>query len=260
MTFRLIESDGPVLVSVPHAGTRLPAELAGLEGPWQDLPDTDWHVDRLVDFVPELGASLIVAEDSRYVVDLNRPADDRPLYERAGTGLVPTETFAGQPLYPAGREPDAAARQRRVDKYWRPYHQAISERLAAIKARHGHAVLFDAHSIISRVPRLFDDQLPDLNLGTYAGRSCAAALEQRAGEILAGAEGFTQVVNGRFQGGYITRQYGQPDQRFHALQLETAQCCYMDEANPRHWDEDRAAPLKQVLRQLIKALLEWRPA
>lgn len=260
MTFQLIESDGRVLVSVPHAGTRLPTELAGLEGPWRDLPDTDWHVDRLVDFAPGLGASLIVAEYSRYVVDLNRPADDRPLYDRVGTGLVPTETFSGQALYPTDRLPDTNVRQARIERYWRPYHRAIGEQLARIKARHGHAILFDAHSIISRVPRLFDDQLPDLNLGTYAGQSCAASLEQCAGAILAEADGFTQVVNGRFQGGHITRQYGQPDQGMHALQLETAQCCYMDEAHPRHWDEDRAAPLKQVLAQLISALLEWRPA
>jgi N-formylglutamate deformylase len=260
MTFRLIESDGPVLVSVPHAGTRLPAELAGLEGPWRDLPDTDWHVDRLIDFAPELGASLIVAEYSRYVVDLNRPADDRPLYDRAGTGLVPTETFSGQALYPGGGEPDANERQARIERYWLPYHHTIGEQLARIKARHGHAILFDAHSIISRVPRLFDDQLPDLNLGTYAGQSCAASLEQLAGEVLAGADGFTQVVNGRFQGGHITRHYGQPGQGIHALQLEIAQCCYMDEAHPRHWDEARAVPLKQLLRKLLAELIEWRPA
>jgi N-formylglutamate deformylase len=260
MTFQLIESDGPVLVSVPHAGTRVPEEVVGSQGPWRDLPDTDWHVDRLVDFAPAMGVSLIAADYARYVVDLNRPANDEPLYERAGTGLVPTETFSGLPLYPAGQEPNAAERQRRIERYWRPYHQAIARRLAEIKARHGHAILFDAHSIISRVPRLFDDQLPDLNLGTYAGQSCAASLQQRVGGVLVGAGGFSHVINGRFQGGYITRHYGQPEQGVHALQLEIAQCCYMDEADPGRWDEDRAMPLKQVLKALVSELLAWQPA
>lgn len=260
MTFRLIQSDGPVLVSVPHAGTALLPGMAGDGKVWEDLPDTDWHADRLVDFAPEFGASLLVAEYSRYVVDLNRPVDDQPLYDQAGTGLVPAETFSGQPLYPAGDLPDGEQRQGRIGVCWQPYHQALSERLAAIRAVHGHAVLFDVHSIASHVPRLFDGQLPDLNLGSFAGRSCAPGLEQSIADRLSAARGFTSVVNGRFKGGHITRHYGKPENGIHALQLEIAQSCYMDELQPRRWDEARAAPLKDLLRDLIGLLSAWRPA
>lgn len=260
MKFRLIEGDGPVLVSVPHAGTRLLPGMSTSSPAWQALPDTDWHVDRLVDFAPRMGASLLVAEYSRYVIDLNRPADDQPLYDQVGTGLVPTETFSGQALYLPGQVPDQSEQARRVAGCWQPYHQAIEDRLSAIRAVHGHAILFDVHSIASRVPRLFDGQLPDLNLGTFAGRSCAESLERACAERLANAEGFSSISNGRFKGGYITRHYGQPESGVHALQLEIAQCCYMDEDDPRQWDEQRAAPLKALLRDLIALLSAWRPA
>lgn len=260
MTFRLIEADGPLLVSVPHAGTALLPGMDLSAPGWQSLPDTDWHVDRLVDFAPELGASLLVAEYSRYVIDLNRGADDQPLYDQVGTGLVPTETFSGQALYPPNQAPDQDEKARRVLACWQPYHRALAERLSAIRDTHGHAILFDVHSIASRVPRLFDGRLPDLNLGTFAGRSCADSLQKAFAERLARAEDFSSIVNGRFKGGYITRHYGQPESGVHALQLEIAQCCYMDEAHPRQWNEDRAVALRALLRDLIAMLSAWRPA
>lgn len=259
MTLQLTEAVGSVLISVPHAGTRVSEGLGHEAAAWVELADTDWYVDRLVDFAPELGAGLIIADYSRYVVDLNRSADDRPLYDQAGTGLVPTETFAGDALYLAGDTPGAEARADRIKRYWQPYHDALKLQLKAIGQRHGFAVLLDAHSIASQVPRLFDGRLPDLNLGTFGGRSCAADLQSDVTALLTETDAFSHVVNGRFKGGYITRHYGQPELGVHALQLEIAQACYMDEQT-NQWDDAQARPLKSFLRQLIERLLAWRPS
>lgn len=231
-----------------------------MSGPGRALVDTDWHVHRLVEFAADMGAGLIRAEYSRYMIDLNRPPDDRPLYDQAGTGLVATETFAGEPLYKEGVRPEPEEIEQRVEQFWRPYHLRIEAELDRIRTEHGFAVLFDAHSIASRVPRLFDGRLPDLNLGTFEGRSCAPDLEELAAKTLARADDFSHVVNGRFKGGYITRHYGRPDKDIHALQLEIAQDCYMDETDPQIWDDQRAKPLKALLKRLFNAILGWRPA
>ena len=261
MTFLFRPARIPLLISVPHAGTRLTPDVERqMTAAGRTLTDTDWQVDRLVDFAPDLGTGLIQAEYSRYMVDLNRPPDDRPLYDQAGTGLVARETFAGEPLYRDGSRPNQEDIDRRVEQFWRPYHLRIEAELDRIRAEHGFAVLFDAHSIASRVPRLFDGRLPDLNLGTFEGRSCAPDLEELAAKTLARADDFSHVVNGRFKGGYITRHYGRPEKGIHALQLEIAQACYMDEADPRAWDEQRARPLKSVLKRLFIAIMAWRPA
>lgn len=258
MHFEYQAGDSPLLINVPHAGVKLPPEIERhLTHSARTLIDTDWHVDRLVDFAPELGASLLVATHSRYVIDLNRGADDQPLYSGPTTGLVPTETFDGAGLY-AGESPDQDEIADRVERYWRPYHRQLTDALESIRKRHGFAVLLDAHSIRSQVPRLFAGRLPDLNLGTFEGRSCAASLQDGVVELLTGQEAFTQVVNGRFKGGYNTRHYGQPQRHVHALQIEIAQACYMDESRPRDYDEARAEPLKQVLRKLVDYLAGWR--
>lgn len=251
----------PLLVNVPHAGLEVPGEIAAqLSSRAADLPDTDWHVHRLVEgCAAEQEASLMCARYSRYVIDLNRGADDKPLYSGATTALVPTVTFDGDPVY-AGEAPDAGEVAQRVQRYWRPYHDRLGRELEALRQRHGFAVLFDVHSIRGRVPRLFDGPLPDLNLGTYEERSCSPALQEVVAEMIAGAEGFSSVVNGRFKGGYITRHYGRPDAGIHALQIEIAQGCYMDEHNPREFEPARASPLVSLLDRLITLLSRWRPA
>ncbi len=226
---------------------------------WSSLPDTDWHVDRLARLAVGSAAGMVAAEYSRYVIDLNRPADDQPLYPGAGTGLVPTETFAGEPLYSPGDEPDAEEQRFRRRRYWQPYHDRLHSTLEAIRRQHGFAILLDLHSIASRVPRLFDGRLPDLNLGTFDGRSCDPGLESVVGELLAGQDQFSWVVNGRFKGGYITRHYGQPSVGIHALQLEIAQACYMDESAPQAWSLERAEGLVSFLKQLVETLHRWRP-
>ncbi|MGY6588939.1 MAG: N-formylglutamate deformylase [Wenzhouxiangella sp.] len=256
---QLGRSQGPLMINVPHAGTRLPAELAGYGGDWESLPDTDWHVDQLVEPLAELGIGIQIAEFSRYVIDLNRPPDNAPLYPGAGTGLVPLETFAGNALYPSGQAPDAAAIDDRLARFWAPYHQQLEASLNDIVQRQGHAILLDAHSIASRVPRLFDGQLPDINLGFNNGQSCSAELATAVTEVLAGQEHFSWVADGRFKGGYITRHYGQPARGLHALQIEISQACYLDEGNRAEFSPDRAADLMALLDLLARRLLEWRP-
>ncbi len=249
----------PLLIDIPHAGETLPADIEQrLDPRGRKLIDTDWHVHRLLDFAPELGASVMRARLSRYLIDLNRGADDQPLYAGPTTGLVPTETFDGKALY-RDEPPDDEEVQRRIERYWRPYHAELARQLDAIRKQHGFAILLDAHSIRSHVPRLFEGKLPDLNLGTFDGRSCAESLQAGVAQLLREQDEFSHVVNGRFKGGYITRHYGQPDRDIHALQLEIAQSCYMDEARPEHFDEQRAAPLKAWLRSLIEYLVEWQP-
>lgn len=255
--FLLHRGDGPLVVSVPHAGVFVPdAVRADLTAAARPLPDTDWHVDALVAFVRDLGATLLVATHSRFVVDLNRPPDDAPLYPgQASTGLVPETLFDGTPAWT--RPQDTAAR---LDAIWRPYHSALRGALDAARDRHGHAVLWDAHSIRGRVPRLFPGRLPDLNLGTNGGTSCAPGLRAAAAGVLADSP-FSHVVDGRFRGGFITRHYGAPADGIHAVQLEMSQHCYLDEAAPAPPPLDRArtATLDRTLLAFAEALLGWRP-
>ena len=259
--WRLYPGSTPVLIDVPHCGTHVPTEIARDLGPeGARLPDTDWHVELLYDFAPRLGAGLIHATHSRYVADLNRDPDGKPLYPGAdNTEVVPLRSFHDEPLWRPGRAPDAAEVRRRIDTFWRPYHARLAAEIAAIKARHGFCVLLDGHSIFSELPRFFAGKLPDLNLGTADGKSCAPALAERAAAVLGEAKGFTSVVNGRFKGGYITRHYGRPDAGVHALQLEMAMSAYLDETQPERFDRARAARLVEVLRRLVGALQEWSP-
>lgn len=257
----LQRGDGPVIVNVPHAGTDVPPLIAPLLSPEaRALPDTDWHVEKLYAFVVEAGATLMCATHSRYVVDLNRDPSGAALYAGAdNTELCPTRTFANVPVYRAGIALTADDVGTRVSGCFVPYHSALAAEVERIRARHGYAVLLDGHSIRSVAPRFFAGRLPDLNLGTADGASAAATLQARAVDVLSGAAGFTHVVNGRFKGGWITRHYGRPAQHVHALQLEVAQACYMDEDPPYPWDAARAAPLVGVLRRLVAALAQWRP-
>ncbi|MEM9057345.1 MAG: N-formylglutamate deformylase [Pseudomonadota bacterium] len=257
--FALREGDSPLLVSLPHSGTALAHDLEErlTAAAWL-LPDTDWHIPRLYGFLEALGATVIEARYSRYVVDLNRPPDGAALYPgKAETALVPTQTFAGEAIYRDGGdggEPDAAEIAARRARYWQPYHDALGAALERLKARFGYALLWDAHSIASRVPRLFDGRLPDLNIGTADGAACAPALAQAVYDTCADSD-FSVVMNGRFKGGYITRHYGRPDDGVHALQMEIAQASYMHEPPPFRFDADRAGRLRPVLERAIDAMV-----
>lgn len=246
----------PLLVSIPHAGTELTPEVeAGLSDAARSLPDTDWHIPELYDFVHDLGASVLVGNYSRMVIDLNRPADDKPLYSSATTGLYPDTLFDGTPAFLPGKTPSGQQRKSALENIWQPYHQQLQTELERLKAEHGYALLFDAHSIASRIPRLFEGKLPDLNLGTNSGHSCDELIEEHLVACMASQKQFSWVANGRFKGGYITRAYGNPARGVHAVQLELAQCNYMDEEAPFDWRYDRATLLQPLLEKLIRAML-----
>jgi len=259
--WQLQRGDSPLVMDVPHAGTYVPDALRSrLTAIAQTVPDTDWHVDRLHEFAAAEGATVICATHSRYVVDLNRDPSGAALYVGAdNTELCPTRTFGDEPIYLDGEAPSAAEVADRIATCFAPYHAALAAEIARARARHGFALVLDGHSILSRVPRFFAGRLPDLNLGTSSGASCAPALQACAARVLVEAEGFTHIVNGRFKGGWITRHYGQPQHGVHALQLEMAQDCYMDEAPPYRWDPARASRLTDVLRRLVRALVRFRP-
>ena len=259
--FTLHAGSKPLLVSLPHVGTALADDLVPRLVPRAlDLEDTDWHLAEVYAFARELGASMIVPRHSRYVIDLNRPAENTPMY--AGTNnteLVPTRFFTGEPLYRPGQAPDSADVDRRRERYWRPYHDALGAELTRLRAAHGHAVLWDGHSIQAELPWLFEGRLPDLNLGTADGASCAPSLRAALMAVLASQTTFSHVTDGRFKGGYITRHYGQPSERVHAVQLEKCWSCYMADASTSAPDAGRVQTLQPLLRKLLRATLDWRP-
>jgi N-formylglutamate deformylase len=261
-THTLHRGTRPLLVSLPHVGTEIPPELqARFEPRALAVEDADRHLERLYGFVRELGASLIVPRFARYVIDLNRPPDDTPMYPGASnTELCPTRFFTGEPLYREAQAPGAAEVAQRRETCWQPYHDALQGELSRLRAEHGHAVLFDGHSIKGELPWLFEGRLPELNLGTANGASCDAGLRTRLATLLASQRDYTQVVDGRFKGGYITRHYGRPGEGVHAVQLEMCWHCYMQEVPPFDYDEAAAARVQPLLRRLLETMLAWRPA
>ena len=259
--FALHQGTAPLLVSLPHAGTVIPDDLQEHYVPRAlALEDTDWHLAQIYEFVLALGAGLIVPHHSRYVIDLNRPPENTPMYPGVNnTELCPTRFFTGDPLYLDGHAPDAEEISRRVAIFWRPYHDALESELARLQAKHGQVVLLDGHSIKSSLPWLFEGQLPDLNLGTANGTSCAPALRAALQQVLVSQSRFTQVLDGRFKGGYITRAFGKPEAGRHAVQLEMCWSTYMPEAPPYGIDASRADLLAPVLRALVDAMISWKP-
>jgi len=259
--FTLTRGDAPLVVSMPHVGTGLPAAVAERLSPAAlTLADTDWHLPRLYDFLAGLDATVLVASQSRYVIDLNRPPDGASLYPgQTTTGLVPMETFRGEPLH-RGEPPDAAEVASRRDRWWRPYHDALHGELARLRERYSNVVLWDAHSIASVLPRFFEGRLPDLNFGTADGASCAPALIEAVLAPVRAQQQFGWVLNGRYKGGHITRAHGRPAAGIHAIQLEMVQAIYMDEAAPFAFDEARSARLRPLLAQCLDRAVRWARA
>lgn len=258
--FRFRQGTRPLLISMPHVGTFVPPALsARLTDEAQGVPDTDWHLERLYDFADALGASVLVATHSRYVIDLNRPPDGASLYPgQSVTGLCPVDTFDNTPLYrnPLDTPTEAEIATRR-DAIWHPYHAQLTQELSRIQAHHGVAALWDAHSIRSVLPRFFDGRLPDLNLGTADGASCDPALAATLLSIGREATGYTAVLNGRFKGGHITRQHGNPPQGIHAIQLEMTQSSYMAEQPPFDYLPEVAAGIQPHVRRMLEAVLAF---
>lgn len=256
--YQLTPGSGPLLISIPHLGTQIPAGIRSqLSESATELRDTDWHLDRLYAMAADMGAGVLSARISRYVIDLNRPPGGESLYPgQTTTGLVPAETFRGQPLYPAGQDPDGAEMARRIDTYYRPYHAALAMELARLKQLHGQVVLWEAHSIASVLPRLFEGKLSDLNFGTAEGRACSASLIEEVLKPVQRQTALTHVLNGRFKGGYITRHYGQPGQGIHAIQLEMCQSLYMREEAPFSYLPEAAGRVQPLLQEMLAAAVQ----
>jgi len=261
--------DAPVVVSMPHTGTAIPAEMeAQLVDPWLSRKDTDWWVDDLYDFAPELGITTIRTMMSRTVIDVNRDPSGKSLYPgKSTTDLCPVATFDHEALYLPGFKPDSADMTQRLENYFVPYHAAILSELERLGAVHPRVVLYDAHSIRSRIPNLFDGELPQFNIGTNDGESCDSDLTA-AVEAACAASEFTSVTNGRFKGGWITRYYGEPARGVHAIQMELACRGYMQEPEgpvsldnwPTPYESARAAPLRAALRQVLEACIAFARA
>jgi len=246
----------PIVISVPHCGTQFPKEMKGSFK--QELikfpDDTDWFVDRLYDFASELGITMIRSEYSRWVIDLNRDPESKPLYTdgRIITDLVPKTTFTGKPLYQNG-EPDENEVQRRIEKYYKPYHQKLEELLAEIKSEFGKVLLWEAHSIREFVPTIHPDKFPDLILGDADETSASKDLISIALKNL-GNSSYQLSHNSPFKGGHITRKFGDPENGVHALQLEMTKVKYMDDGEV-NYDEDRAGKMRGILRSTFEELI-----
>lgn len=260
------QGEAPLVVSFPHTGIDIPRDIqARLVSPWLARKDADWWIDRLYDFAADLGATTVRTATSRTVIDVNRDPSGATLYPgQATTELCPTTTFDGEPLYVAGGEPDAEEIARRRADYFDPYHAALQAELSRLRARHGQVVLYEAHSIRSVIPRLFDGELPNFNIGTNAGASCAPALTD-AIEAACVASPFSCIINGRFKGGWTTRHYGRPQDGIHAIQMELACRGYMvdpaipptPDTWPTAYDPARAAPMRAALTRVLEAALAF---
>ncbi|MDG1437730.1 MAG: N-formylglutamate deformylase [Emcibacteraceae bacterium] len=250
--FQYQKGDSPLIVSMPHTGLEIPDDIkSNMTDVGKEMIDTDWYIDRLYDFLNDMNVTIIGAKYSRYVVDLNRGLAGKSLYPGQNeTTLCPTHTFDNEPLYVDGYAPDIAAR---AESYWRPYHDQIKADIVRLKEKHGLVRLWDAHSIKSHVPHLFDGKLPDLNLGTGNGIAANHALVERLDDII-NQSNYSTALNGRFKGGFITRNYGDPENNIDAIQLEISQITYMDEAPHIKFQEARANKLRKVLKSLIETL------
>ena len=245
----------PILVSIPHSGTRFPKELLNdyHSHVIQHPEDTDWFVDRLYDFAPQLGLTLIVAPFSRYVIDLNRSPTDRLLYTRGQTSLVPQQSFLGQSLYQVP-PPDPQEIQRRVENYYNPYYKCISSVLDDFKSTFGQALFFDAHSIRHFVPSIHKEPFSQLILSDYRGQCSHPQLVKQALNRLR-SSAYIVAYNSVFLGGQLVRSIGQPDQKIYGLQLEMCQNIYMDEKNTRYLPE-KAVKVQDLLKLLFGDLIQ----
>ena len=261
-TYQIIRGNSPLLISMPHVGNALPTSMRDkLTREGLQLPDVDWHLDLLYDFATNYDVSILSSKFARYVIDLNRAPNNSILYPgQDETGLCPVDTFAKQPIYLDGQQPDENEIKRRIKQYWNPYHQQLTSELARLNAIHGIAILWDAHSIASKVPRFFKGLLPDLNFGTADSTSCDIKLEKALALTMSQSiysKNYSYVFNGRFKGGYITRHYGAPQLNIHSIQLEMCQSTYMEEKPPYQYNAELALKVKPLLAELINTCLNW---
>lgn len=252
----ITEGDSPLVLGLPHTGTWVPDDVAAaLNDEGRLLRDTDWHIKTLYEGLFS-GATTVRATFHRYVIDANRDPSGASLYPgQTTTGLVPLTTFDNTPIWRDGHAPDSAEIERRRTAFHAPYHAALAAQIQRVKAIHGYAVLYDCHSIRSVIPWLFDGTLPDFNIGTDQGRTCAEGIERAVHDACA-ATGRTTVLNGRFRGGWTTRHYGRPQDGIHAIQMELAQSSHLaTEAPPFDLSPVRAARLRDQLTEILHQMM-----
>lgn len=261
----ITRGNAPLLVSIPHTGIDLAGHEPRLQSTWIARRDADWHIDKLYSFAAELGATLVHTSISRTIIDVNRDPSGVSLYPgQATTTLCPVDTFDGDPLYNTGHEPDEGEIAARRTAYFDPYANALQDELKRLRAMHPRVVIYDCHSIRSKLPRLFDGELPVFNLGTNDGRSADTELEKLVAGLIE-KSGQSWVVNGRFKGGWITRHHGRPEDGVHALQMEIACRGYMREpegkSSPDNWptpyEPDYAEPIRKQLKEILIAARDW---
>ena len=252
----VIRGSSPVILGLPHTGTHVPPDIWDrLNDEGRKLRDTDWHVHTLYDgLLP--GATTVRATFHRYVIDANRDPSGDSLYPGQNTtGLVPLTDFDNQPIWKDGAEPDARDIEDCIAAFHAPYHAALQAEIDRVLAEHEIAILYDCHSIRSHCPFLFEGRLPDFNIGTNNGATCAPALELAVADICSAAEGYDHVVNGRFRGGWTTRHYGRPHMGVHAIQMELAQATHLTtEEPPFDYDEQKAQRLRIHLGAILSRL------
>lgn len=251
------QGNSPIVVSMPHSGVELLPEMeARLSNQAKSLPDTDWYIPELYDFLLSSDISVISANYSRYVIDLNRPIDDKPLYASKTTGLFPEILFSDEPVFLPGKEHSNTLKEKIKEEVWQTYHQQIEKELERVKNKFGFGILFDAHSIAAKVPMLFDGTLPDFNFGNNDGMASDTQFLTSLEDIISDS-GFSCVCNGRFKGGYITRSFGQPQKHIHAIQLELSQATYLaNNSDGYQLDLIKKQNVSLLLQKVIERLLE----
>lgn len=256
-TVSVLEGNRPLILAQPHGGTWITPDIfQRLNRTGQAMADTDWHINRLYDGLVD-DITVVQSHVHRYVIDANRPPDDRSLYPGQNTtGLCPTTDFEGNPIYQSGMAPDSDEIRQRLSRYHNPYHDALAAQIIRLKKTHESIIVYDCHSIRSQIPFLFDGILPDLNIGTNCGSSCSSRIEQCVSRICDNAGEFTAIVNGRFKGGWTTRQYGDPLSGIHAIQMELTQSTYMQESPPWSYDESKSRRIRETLGEILESLLK----
>ncbi len=250
------EGDGPIILGMPHGGTFVPDKIMARLSPiGAALADTDWHIGQLYAGLLA-GATSVAATFHRYVIDANRGPDGASLYPGQNTtGLCPTTDFDGRDIWAAGQAPSPDEIDQRGAQFHAPYHAALTDQIARVRARHGVAIVYDCHSIRSHIPFLFDGILPVFSIGTNGGQTCSAAVQDAVTAPCFAAPQMDAVLNGRFKGGWTTRYYGRPEQGIHAIQMELAQRAYLArEAAPWDYSPKTAAPTRAVLAQILQSL------
>lgn len=254
--FEVKQGSSQVIIGLPHTGTNVPDDIwARLNDNGRILADTDWHIHKLYDGLLE-NATTVRATFHRYCIDANRDPEGVSLYPGQNTtSLIPTTDFDGLAIWKEGEEPNSDDIQDRLSRFHKPYHDAFAAEIERVKNIHGIAIVYDCHSIRSHIPFLFEGTLPDFNIGTDMGKTCAAEIEAIAVDVTGKASGYSSILNGRFKGGWTTRYYGQPQNHVHAIQMELAQKTHLtSESLPFAYDEAKAERLRVHLKTLLQRI------